>query len=50
MRMKMRRDQMILLIVSMLFGYLVVADAVNKVINHYAEIYPKVECVNVKEK
>jgi len=34
------------LMLSILFGYLVIGDIVNKV----SGAYPKVQCVNVKEK
>lgn len=34
------------LMLSMLFGYLVLGDIVDKIFNQY----PKVQCVNVKEK
>ena len=36
---------MILLIVSMLFGYLVIADVINKVVNYVYDVHPKVECI-----
>jgi hypothetical protein len=34
------------IMLSVLFGYLVLGDIVDKIF----EVYPKVECVNVKEK
>lgn len=40
------RSLAILITVSMIFGYLVIGD----IINRWDGVYPKVQCVNVKEK
>lgn len=41
----MERHAIILTLVSIMFGYLIIGDVINKLVAMYTGDYPKVQCI-----